>query len=288
MNTGTLKHRSTVGSKLNKEQEFGSPATSVSDVVDLQKHDLANPLFRSHGRDVLERTGCLLLEGFLTPRAVQSVCQEAALNQHLAYYCLQEHNVYLTPGDEDYSTDHPRNRNVTSSKGCITDDQVPRDSVLRTLYDSTEFRDFLCAVLGEDAMYEYADPLSSINIHYASEGQELGWHFDNSSFAITLLLQKPEGGGDFQYIRGLRYTSDGEVNFDGVRNVLDGEREVQNLEIEPGTLVLFRGGESIHRVTPVEGDQTRILAVLAYNASPNIALSESARMTFYGRLGDDL
>ena len=63
---------------------------------------------------------------------------------------------------------------------------------MRALYDAPVFRAFLCSVLGETQLYSYADKLSSINLHYASEGQELGWHFDNSSFAITLLIQKPQ------------------------------------------------------------------------------------------------
>mgnify|MGYP001825383856 CR=1 FL=1 len=58
----------------------------------------------------------------------------------------------------------------------------------------------------------------------------------------------------------------------------------QVLEMEPGTLVFFRGRNSIHRVTPNESDTTRMLAVLAYNTEPGVELSESARMTFYGRL----
>ncbi|MCZ4279844.1 hypothetical protein O4H49_03580 [Kiloniella laminariae] len=49
--------------------------------------------------------------------------------------------------------------------------------------------------------------------------------------------------------------------------------------------MLFRGRNALHRVAPVEGDRTRILVVLAYNSQPGIALSESACMTFYGRLG---
>jgi len=101
------------------------------------------------------------------------------------------------------------------------------------------------------------------------------------------LIQRPEAGGDFQYIRGLRYTANGDLDFEAVRQVLDGEREPQDLEINPGTLVLFRGKESIHRVTPVEGERTRMLAVLAYNSQPGIELSESARMTFFGRLGNE-
>jgi hypothetical protein len=41
----------------------------------------------------------------------------------------------------------------------------------------------------------------------------------------------------------------------------------------------------MHRVTPTIGRRTRILVVLAYNTEPGVALSQAARMTFYGRLG---
>ena len=261
--------------------------TCLKDIVDLKQFALAETEFRSDCRDTLENSGCLILKNFLRPQAVKLIRKEALLNQYLAYYCIQEHNVYLTTKDTDYEDNHPRNRNLKSSKGCITDDQVPTESLLRTLYDSLEFRNFLCAALGEDTLYEYADPLSSINIHYASRGQELAWHFDNSSFAITLLLQQADRGGDFQYLRNMRYTSKGDLDFESTRQVLDGKREPQNLRMEPGTLVLFRGLESIHRVTPVKGEKTRILAVLAYNSKPGIKLSEEARMTFFGRLGNE-
>ena len=58
----------------------------------------------------------------------------------------------------------------------------------------------------------------------------------------------------------------------------------KKLKMENGSLVLFRGKNAIHRVTPTKGDLTRILSVLAYNSSPNVKLSESARMTFFGKL----
>ena len=99
-----------------------------------------------------------------------------------------KHNVYLEPSDPSFQDSHPRNKTVISSKGCITDNQVPSDSYLRFLYNSKSFKEFLCEVLSEEALYKYDDELSSINIHYAKEGQELGWHFDNSSFTITLLI----------------------------------------------------------------------------------------------------
>jgi hypothetical protein len=226
-----------------------------------------------------------VLKNFLTPIAIATVQREGRENQHLAYYTTDDHNIYLTPSDPKYPDNHPRNRKIQSSKGCITTDQIPQNSALHLLYSANEFRHFLCAVLGESELYEYADPLSSVNLHYASEGQELGWHFDNSSFAITLLVQNPEKGGVFEYVKDVRNADNGEMNYKLSEKILDGVVPTTSLSMNPGSLVLFRGRNSMHRVTPVKGGQTRMLVVLAYNTQPDISLSESARMTFYGRLG---
>jgi hypothetical protein len=225
-----------------------------------------------------------VLKGFLTPPARAAIVNEGSNKQSCAFYTRSGHNVYLTQKDPSFADDHPRNQWVQSSKGCITDEQIGLDSPLRTLYDSKELRSFLAFVMGEKKLYPYADPLSSINLHYASEGQELGWHFDNSSFAITLLVQSPKAGGQFEYVAKLRDASKGDMNYPGVGLVLNGELEGLALAIDAGDLVLFRGRDALHRVTPTQGDTTRMLAVLAYNAEADIALSESARMTFYGRL----
>jgi hypothetical protein len=257
---------------------------NLRQVISLDQFPLDDDEFRASCREALDRDGLLVLPGFMTGEALDSVRAEGNEKQHLAYYCEQRHNVYLTPPEPGFAADHPRNREISSSKGCITDDQVAPDSDLRVLYDSPKFQDFLCAVLGETALYEYADPLSSINLHYAAEGQELGWHFDNSSFAITLMIQEPTEGGEFQFIRSIRNSDQGEMNFDGVADVLADNCSPDTLRMEAGTLVMFRGRDAIHRVTPVKGDATRMLVVLAYNSEPGIALSESARMTFFGRL----
>ncbi|MDH3275567.1 MAG: 2OG-Fe(II) oxygenase, partial [Gammaproteobacteria bacterium] len=200
-------------------------------------------------------------------------------------YTVDKHNIYLNPPDSQYPADHPRNREVASSKGCITTDQIPNSSALHTLYNAAEFREFLCAVLDEAELHEYADSMSSINLHYASEGQELGWHFDNSSFAITLMIQNPESGGVFEYVKDVRDADSGEMNYELSGKILDGDVPTKTLTMDAGTLVLFRGRNSMHRVTPVIGSRTRMLVVLAYNTEPGKSLSESARMTFYGRLG---
>lgn len=257
---------------------------SLDNVVDLERYPLGDSSFSIRCKTTLDEQGALILPKFLIPEAIVNVAREGEQHQHHAYYTVSEHNVYLQPSDPNLSPDHPRNRQVSSSKGCITTDQIPTNSLLRMLYDSELFRAFLCEVLDESAMHAYADPLSSINLHYASNTQELGWHFDNSSFAITLLIQKPEDGADFEYVKDVRDAEAGDMNYEAAGRILDAKIPVKRLDIEPGALVLFRGRNSMHRVTPTVGNTTRMLAVLAYNTEPDISLSESARMTFYGRL----
>ena len=258
--------------------------TNIQNIIDLDKCPLEDANFIESCRKKIDKNGVLTLPKFLNEQVIKHLVKEGSAAQHKAFYSNSTHNVYLTKNNLDYDDEHIFNRQVVSSKGCITDDQVPKNSPLKTLYQSNIFRDFLATVLNEQKLYEYADPMSSINVHYASEGQELGWHFDNSSFAITLLLQAPEAGGSFEYIKDLRDSEAGEMNFEGVESLLDGIKKPEFLKVEPGTLVLFRGKNSIHRVTPTRGNKTRMLVVLAYNTKPGVSLSKSAQMTFFGRV----
>ncbi len=257
----------------------------LANVIDLEQYPLNDDDFLTECKRMLDENGAMVMRNFLKPAAIASIQREGEINQHLAYDTVSNHNIYLKPSDPQYPADHPRNREVASSKGCITTDQITADSVLRTLYDATEFREFLCAVLSEAELHEYGDALSSINLHYASEGQELGWHFDNSSFAVTLMIQTSESGGAFEYVKDVRDADSGEMNYELSGEILDRKVPTKTLAIDAGALALFRGRNSMHRVTPVKGNRTRILVVLAYNTDPGISLSESARMTFFGRLG---
>lgn len=256
----------------------------LADVVDLEKNPLENKDFRAECKRTLEKDGALVMRNFLKPELISSIRSEGLKQQHLAYYTDTDHNIFLSDTDPNYSKNHPRNRLVSSSKGCITHNQILSDSALRIIYNAKEFRDFLCTVLNELALYEYADAQSSINLHYASEGEELGWHYDNSSFAITLMIDSAKAGGEFEFVKDVRNADAGEMNYEMSEQILDGAIDAEKLAICPGDLILFRGRNSMHRVTPTLGDRTRILVVLAYNSEPGISLSESARMTFFGRI----
>ena len=139
----------------------------LSSIIDNVKHPLESKTYRLKCKETLDKEGVLVLKGLIHLNIIQKILKEAENQKHLAYFCVNNHNVYLEPSDNSYSSNHPRNRNIVSSKGCITDNQVPIDSPLRILYNSDEFKSFLCSVLGEKSLYKYDDDLSSINIHYA-------------------------------------------------------------------------------------------------------------------------
>jgi hypothetical protein len=71
--------------------------------------------------------------------------------------------------------------------------------------------------------------------------------------------------------------------FERVDAILDGAVPVKQLGFASGDLVLFRGRDAMHRVTPTQGGITRMLVVFAFHDQPGIALSASALSTFYGR-----
>ena len=252
-------------------------------IVDLQRHPLQDTHYLQSCKAKLDRTGALLMEDFLTLNAVKFLQTEARKVQPLAYFCSQNHNAYLLDSDPALPAEHIRNLEQVSDKGCVPHDQVPESSPLRTLYEWPDFREFLEGVLGEP-VFPYADTLSSININYFERGQQLGWHFDNASFAVTLMVQAPEQGGAFEYRERVRHKEAGEPGYADTEGVINGSLPRKTLGMGDGALVLFRGRNSLHRVAPVTSERSRILVTLNFNTEPDVLLSELARMTFFGRL----
>jgi hypothetical protein len=141
---------------------------------------------------------------------------------------------------------------------------------------------FLAEVLGKARLYRYADPLGALNIAAMGAGEHLLWHFDQTDFVVSILLQDCERGGHFEYVPNIRSAAD--ENYDRVWRVLDGDRrEVVQLDMASGTLALFKGRNSLHRVTPIAGATLRLMALLGYDTEPGTMSSERLKQVRYGR-----
>lgn len=261
---------------------------SYADIVDLDSYPIhrldsaEGAAFAQRCRAELAANGVCNLAGFLRPAAVARMIELASQLADDAWPSDQEHTVYFTPVDDSVPAEHPRARTVRSAKRGIAYDQIPADAPMRRLYESDDLTRFVAAVLGKDVLYRSADPLDALQMTAYHDGEELGWHFDNSEFSVTVMYQQAESGGEFVYAPGLR--SDEDPNYAGVQRVLDGDTgQVRALPSAPGTLALFHGRHALHRVTPIAGDTPRVNSVLTYGEVPDMRLSDLTSQIFYGR-----
>lgn len=263
-------------------------SVTTRELIDLDRyplHDLSTPKAKAvleQARSDLRATGACQLEGFLLPGAIDVAIAEAIQLRPLAHRNTDDHNAYFEDVEAWMGDDDPHRIALQSSGYTIAWDLVPNTSPLREVYLWDPLLDFIGAALGRQPFYRNADPLGALNIVYYEEGDQLGWHFDRAEYAVTLMLQTGEVGGDFEYVPNVR-TSENQ-NYDEISKILLGDQsKVISFPSMPGTLGLFQGRNSIHRVSPVSGERTRINAVLSYADEPGQRLNALTQDLFYGR-----
>ena len=260
----------------------------MHDILDLARYPLDRPESADwHGlvarcRADLAATGMFNLEGFLRPEVVTGAAAELVPRfETEAFTHTRRHNIYFRKEIPGLPPGHPALAEVETTNRTICADQMG-DAVVIRLYDWPDFARFLAATMDKPRLYTMDDPLARVNAMQYRRGEALNWHFDRSEFTTTLLLQAPEHGGEFEYRTDLRSETD--PNYQGVARLLLGQDpEVRRLALAPGTLNVFRGRNTAHRVTPVVGARPRIIAVFSFYERPGVRFSEEERIGFYGR-----
>ncbi len=268
-----------------------APDPAVARLIDLARYPI-DALDRPTGqalvaecRAQLAASGACVLPGFLAAAAIAPAAAEAARLAPRAHRTAGSTSTcYLAPPDETFPPGHPKRRLQTTSVGAVAYDLIPPDAAIRALYESERVLDFVAAALGIERLYRYGDPLGALNIAVMGAGEHLLWHFDQTDFVVSILLQDCLAGGDFEYVPRIRSAE--APNYATIERLLDGARDgVVRLDMQPGTLALFQGRWSIHRVTPIEGDVPRLIALFGYDTKPGTVSSDNLKLRRYGRLG---
>lgn len=154
----------------------------------------------------LETHGIVLLPQFMTKDAIDETLETIEQSSHIPYRKEVSHNIYLEDIQDEGIEDehHPKKFSVRSCKTCFTHDQIELSAPLNKLFRTNEMTEFIRCVLGKEKLYRTADELGALNVHKYIDGDELGWHFDRGEFAVTLLLQEPTSGGQFEFFPSLR------------------------------------------------------------------------------------
>jgi hypothetical protein len=266
-------------------------AADLSTIVDLNRYPIddlvrAGPVIDA-ATARLTATGVALLPEFLRAEALQQIVAEAdrlAADGNFQDVPGTPYLGFLGFPDESFPPDHPRQYLSRSALTAVAYDLFPDDSLLRALYEWDGLMEFVSAVLGGSRLYRYADPLGALNVATMRATDELGWHFDQTDFVVSIALQSSDEGGEFEAARRVRSCDD--ECYDAVARVLAGEGSglIETIPMMPGTLMIFEGRYSLHRVTPIRGDTPRHVALLAYDTKPGTDSTELLKLVRYGRL----
>lgn len=228
--------------------------------------------------------GVCVLPDFLTLEAVEVLRQQSDALAPSAFRSASRATPYLGPADESFPEGHPRNTITQSSVEVVAYDQFDHDDGLRALYEWDPLLDFIRQCLGLNELFRYADPFGALNLAVMRDGDSLGWHFDMTDFVVSIAIQSSSIGGHFENAKQIRNAE--QPNYETIQKVMNGQsaESVRTEPMTPGTLMLFNGRWSMHRVTKIEGDVPRYVALLAYDTKPGTDSTDTLKMSRYGRL----
>lgn len=260
---------------------------TAAGLVDLDAYPILR-LDAPEGRSLVQRaagqlaaTGACELPGFLTPAGLAACVADGRSLAPEAYASSGVGTAYLERPSPGWPDGHPRARWCPYATGVVAYDQFSASSPIRALYEWDPLVAFLAAVL-ERPVHRYADPLGALNLAVMGDRDQLQWHYDQTDFVVSLALQASTAGGAFEVVPRLR--ADGDERYDEVTAAIDGTHPgVVTLAMTPGTLLLFAGRHSLHRVSPIEGDTDRLVVLCGYDTQPGTRSSEALQLARYGR-----
>ena len=259
-----------------------------ADLVDTERYRFDDAqLVASSNRQFAEEGVCVL-PGFLRADAVALLVAEADALAPLAHRAHSRATPYLAAPDDSFPEGHPRRTLVHSAVEAVAYDLFPPDSLLRRLYEWDPLKDVVGAILGQPVLHRYADPFGALNLAVMRDGDLLGWHFDMTDFVVSIALQSSIGGGHFLNAKQLRTAED--ECYAAVADVIaadDASPRVRTEPMTPGTLMVFNGRNSMHKVSPIEGSLPRYVALLAYDTKVGTDSSRALKLSRYGRLPAD-
>jgi len=232
----------------------------------------------------IDRDQVCLIPDFITDAARRTMVDEAMTTLPMAHTNRSHRTCFLNQQPmPDKPDDHPMNMFFDASYRMMAYDLFPDDGPLHRFYGWPPVREVIAEILGIETLYLNDDPYQPANVIVYQASDRSTWHFDRGNeFTVTLMLQDAEAGGEFEIAPEI--WPDDETDPAPLREVLleRGGDRVKKLHRAPGSLVIFRGDRSVHRVSEVEGDRLRMMAVMVYEERPGVIGRPEVNATVYG------
>jgi alkylated DNA repair dioxygenase AlkB len=261
-------------------------------------------------RKIYTSDGAVIFHDFITDEALRESTAVSNANDAAAFTTDDVHTPYLKDISSDYPVNSIYNHQMQTRVASIAYDELPKESSLPKLYRDPRLLQLVKRVVGVEELYLSNDPLGCCSINVFRPGDFHSFHFDESEFSTTLMLQEDaDGGGLFQYTPPVKFSSS-DLALAEVASAIEAYDErlkdvdsstthfaesasanvapsppppLQTLNFTPGTLSIFSGSKSLHRVTTVRGSNSRLVAVFTYSNVPNFCNSSRVQKLFWGR-----
>jgi len=251
-------------------------------IINYKKYELREPSARAaiikEAKEQMSKNGAVQLTDFVDRVALDLMLIEAL--QKFVHAHRRDTQMGFNPKDKlAESSSSLKSRTSPYRMWSLGSDLLSDDKPIREMYCSAELIELVREILEVPELYITSDPLINVNLTYIGEGDQHGWHFDDNDFVVSLMLQQPEFGGQFEFVPNAT-----ELDEQDVSGILDGNSPLVLSEtVKAGTLMLFRGRKALHRVAPVKGNKLRVIALLSFHTKPGFVYNDSVRMNALAR-----
>lgn len=253
----------------------------IHQLIDLERYPLDQPgsdayrLLLEEGKQALRQSALFSMTRFVRAGVIDALAEQLQALVPASVRYDQPRSAYVYGSDDaDFAQDHPRQQKHPCSYHQVLNYQIANDSPLRQIYYYQPLTDFLRELCSFDSFHRSDCPHLALSSKIAGAGDTDGWHFDSNDVVFSLLLQAPEAGGEFEYLPFLR--SEDDENYAGVSRVIaDPLKQAQRPPMGLGDFNVFMGDLSLHRVSPVVGERSRVVALFCYDRHPGQVFDQS-------------
>jgi len=255
-------------------------AQDMNKLIDLDRYPIdrlnnkPGQLLVAQCRSDLEDSAAAILPSFVRQSAILKMAKEAESLVQIAHRYDGDRAPFYDVDDNERLDDDSLESRVRSARHpnryCqILNYQIPNSSDLRAIYLWPPLTEFIRQVLNVEHLFQSQCPHLALTMKVAYEGDTDGWHYDPNDGVITLVLQTPDNGGEFEYAPDVRNQND--QNYAGVDRLYKSpDVEAIRPTLEPGTFTFFNGRYSMHRVRPVGlTRQPRIVSIFSFDQRPD-------------------
>jgi len=263
------------------------PRSDVERLIDLQRYPIHVP--DSQGcidlvqacRQQLADQAIASLPGFVRADAIDALAEEAMRLVRFGHRFDQPRTTNFDDPEHDGPAEEltkwqDLRHQAHDNRYCqVLNHHIPNYSDVRAIYLWPELTEFVRRVLGEETLYPSRCPHLALSMKVAFDGDQDGWHYDPNDGVITLMLQTPDQGGEFEYAPYIR--SAGNQNYEAVTKVFEEpDQFATRRRLEAGTFTLFNGRRSMHRVRQSGPTaKPRVVAIFCYDRRPDQVFSQN-------------